>query len=201
LAHCPDHAAQFLFYARTYTARQGFEFSKTNQLILNLKKSVRASPPELHYKQQAIRRFAQEVIDLLTKRRSPDKSLTLVPMPPSKDRSHPEYDDRIEQVAQAIATQVQNVEWLPLLYMSQSIDSYHLRSGGRSPDEIYDLMQVESTEVSRYQPGSILVLLDDVLTSGAHFTAARRRLLEAFPVADVIGIFWAKAISADDFLR
>jgi len=59
-------------------------------------------------------------------------------------------------------------------------------------------MQIESNIAEQFKEGSLIVLLDDVLTSGAHFTAARRRILEVFPDATVIGIFWAKAISADE---
>jgi predicted amidophosphoribosyltransferase len=153
----------------------------------------------LHYKQQVIRQFAKEVVALLHNRLSPEKMLMLVPMPPSKARSHPEYDDRLEQVAQAIAAGVQNVECLPLLDASSSTEIYHSRSDRRDPDELYNLLQIEPTVADRCQAGNTIVLLDDVLTSGAHFTAACRRILERFPDESVIGIFWAKAVSAEDF--
>lgn len=58
------------------------------------------------------------------------------------------------------------------------------------------LMQVQPTLVDRYS--DMIALLDDVLTSGAHFTAARRRILEACPAASVIGLFWSKSVSPLD---
>lgn len=201
LAHCPNHAEQFLFFARIYTIGQGYQFSTTNQLIFNLKKSPQSSSAELYYKRRSIRQFAQEVIALFQAQLSPARSITLVPMPPSKDRFHPAYDDRMEQVASAIATEFTNVEWLPMLQATGSRESSHLRSGRRDPNQIYQLMAIDQAEASRYQAGSTIALLDDVLTSGAQFAAARRRIAEVLPDADVIGIFWAKAVSADDFLQ
>ena len=62
-------------------------------------------------------------------------------------------------------------------------------------------MQIESNIAEQFKEGSLIVLLDDVLTSGAHFTAARRRILEIFPNVTVIGIFWAKAVSEDNFVE
>jgi len=195
LVHCPDHCDQFLFYARTYTVGMGYQYSQTNQLIFNLKKSVGATSPELFYKRQAIQKFTGEVVELLNRYSEP---LTLVPMPPSKARSHPEYDDRLEQVAGGVAAALPDIAWLPLLYAKDSIESSHSGSG-RSADMLYDWLQVDRSVGDRYQEDTTIALLDDVLTSGAHFTAARRRLLEAFPDARVIGIFWAKAVSAGDF--
>lgn len=199
LVHCPNHYEQFLFYARTYTTKKGFEFSHTNQLIINLKISPKAPSSRIHYKERAIRQFAEEVITLLKNHLSDDQLLTLVPMPPSKARSHPDYDDRMEQVANKIGEKIKNVMWLPLLYLMESMESYHLKTDLRDVDELYELMQIENLQKLQYQTGSVIAILDDVLTSGAHFTAARQRILEAFPNTDIIGIFWAKAVSPEDF--
>lgn len=200
LVHCPDELKPDLLYARIYTVGRDFRFSETNNQIFNLKMSPNASPQRLRYKQRACRQMADEVIALLQEHLPSDQSLTLVPMPPSKARSHPEYDDRLEQVAEMIAGRFSNVDWLPLLYSTQSVESYHLRPVVRDPEQLYELMQVDVTDRQQLRPDTILALLDDVLTSGAHFTAARRHLVEAFPDSAVIGIFWAKAVSPDDFL-
>lgn len=198
LAHCPDHEQGFLFYARTYTAGQGYQYSETNQLILNLKirqDDVKRNSQRLQYKQRAIQQFAKEVTALLRDQLEPESSLILVPMPPSKERSDPEYDDRVEQVTKAVAASIEGVSWLPLIHMTKSIESYHLRSDGRNPDDIYVAMQLDEEIAKHYESNSIIALIDDVLTSGAHFTAARRHIQERFPDATVVGIFWAKAVS------
>lgn len=43
-----------------------------------------------------------------------------------------------------------------------------------------------------------IVILDDVITSGAHFEAARRHLTAQFLNDNVIGLFWAKAEHATE---
>ncbi|MGG6297910.1 hypothetical protein ACQ4M4_26245 [Leptolyngbya sp. AN02str] len=198
LAHCPDHERSFLFYARTYTAGQGYQYSETNQLILNLKirqDDIKRNPQRLQYKQRAIQQFAQEVSALLRDRLEPKLSLILVPMPPSKERSEPEYDDRVEQVVKAVAESIEGVRWMPLIYTAKSMESYHLRSDGRNPNDIYLAMQLDEAIALHCKSNDIIALVDDVLTSGAHFTAARNRVHERLPDALVIGIFWAKAVS------
>lgn len=54
-------------------------------------------------------------------------------------------------------------------------------------------MSINEAIAPSYESGEILCLLDDVLTSGANFSACRRKILERFPNADVRGIFLAKA--------
>jgi predicted amidophosphoribosyltransferase len=39
-----------------------------------------------------------------------------------------------------------------------------------------------------------IIVVDDVLTSGAHFKAAKRMIQEKIPGAFVIGLFWARAV-------
>jgi len=194
LYHFPNHQEFYLFYGRIYTPRQGYSYSPTNRLILNLKKSPHASEVELRYKASAIQQFAQEVISLFSHFK-PESSFMLVPMPPSKAKSHLDYDNRLEQVAAIVASQLTNVSVLPILLTCQSSEGYHTNSTSRNPNELYELMGIDENCKSSYQEGKILVVIDDVLTSGAHFSAAQRHLQETFPESRIIGIFWAKADS------
>lgn len=156
-------------------------------------------PMRYRYKLEAINKFSAEAVNFLNtyRRSNPSLSLTLVPIPPSKSRSDPEYDDRMEQVANKIAGLLDWVVCLPILSMNKSMESYHSRSGGRNPDEIYDLLEFNENLTNLYQENSVIALIDDVLTSGAHFEASRRCIQEYFPHVIVIGIFWAKAISPE----
>lgn len=62
-----------------YTARKGFGFSETNQLIHNLKKSVeKRGSYEYRYKGKAINKIAQMLVGITNL-----KDLTFVPIPPS----------------------------------------------------------------------------------------------------------------------
>ncbi len=87
-----------------------------------------------------------------------------------------------------------------MLFAAENMESYH-RGAQRNPNQLYELLQVDPTIASCYSPGSIVALLNDVLTSGSHFTAARRRILKSFPEAEIIGIFWARSVSPTDELE
>jgi hypothetical protein len=196
LAHCPNHEQQFLYYARFYTIGQNFKYSESNQLILNLKISkseVQRNPQRKPHKQRAINQFAKEVTALLKQVESGDP-LFLIPIPPSKMPSDPEYDDRMELVAKRITDELENVQYFPVLSMSQSMESYHSGSDARNPEQLFQMLKLDENLLSKYDGHSIIALIDDVLTSGAHFTAATRRLEGCFTNVQVIGIFWAKAV-------
>lgn len=192
LINCPGHEDLWLVYGRIYTSRAGYSYSETNQLIFNLKILPNAEAVRRRYKEQAIQRFAEELCGFWS--RYPEFSISLVPMPPSKTVKHPDYDDRIEQVAWTVASDLHNVFCLPLLLRIRDVPSSHQHPGiSRSSERIYQDLLIDEAVASSYQGGTVLMLLDDVLTSGAHFSAARRCLLERFPGTDVRGMFWAKA--------
>ncbi len=87
------------FYMGEYTARGGFAASETNQLILNLKKPMeRRHLPDWHYKGRAINTAADDLKRLLG--RNGIDALTFVPVPPSKAKADPAYDDRLSQILQ-----------------------------------------------------------------------------------------------------
>lgn len=83
-----------------YTARKGWAHSATNQLILNFKIPVNwRGTNRWPHKQRAIRTVA----DLFSARIGPRfEELTLVPVPPSKLKTDPEYDDRMMDMLRAL---------------------------------------------------------------------------------------------------
>ena len=84
-----------------YTARKGYAFSETNQLILNFKKSLSTrSSQQWHYKQAALDRAAEALRVALNGLWL--GAVTLIPLPPSKAKSDPLYDDRVARLARAI---------------------------------------------------------------------------------------------------
>ena len=94
----PDHSwlteADACYFLGEYTARKGFAHSPTNGLINNIKKTMnKAGRPEWRYKGVAISQAAAALRGAIG-----DDSLqrmTLVPIPPSKTKTDPLYDDRI----------------------------------------------------------------------------------------------------------
>ena len=83
----PEDACYFL---GEYTARKGYAFSPTNQLVLNFKKSLdKRGTPQWKYKDRAIREAAAAMRGSLTGDLL--DQITLVPIPPSKAKTDPLY--------------------------------------------------------------------------------------------------------------
>jgi hypothetical protein len=89
------------YFFGEYTARRGYNFGETNQLIYNLKKGMeRANLPDFVYKASAITTAG----DLLRQHLANAANLaalsaaTLVPIPPSKTKDDALHDDRILRI-------------------------------------------------------------------------------------------------------
>lgn len=191
LSNCPDDIKKLIIFGRIYTPGQGYRYSETNQQILNLKIAV--PPPQSRevYKNNAISLFAQELVELFTSSDS-RYSYILTPMPPSKMETHPNFDDRIERVGKIVAQRCPRVHYIKLLRAARNCEAAHLTDSGRSAAIYHDSMEIIPGATLGGLP-HIIIILDDVLTSGAHFVAARQHLTSKFPSNQVIGIFWAKA--------
>jgi predicted amidophosphoribosyltransferase len=198
LHNCQNHSEMNLVYGRIYTPRQGYSHSDTNNLILNLKKSVDASTAELHYKNKAIQQFAVEAFQFL--KNSQETQFIIVPMPSSKRKSNPEYDDRIERVAKFVASRLKGgAASLEILYGNADREAAHQNNEARSPELIYNSMSLDEDIASEVDNWNRIIVIDDVLTSGAHFSAAYKHLHERFPSASISGLFWAKSQDPTDF--
>lgn len=90
------------YYFGDYTAGKGWAFSPMNQLIMNLKKDVSLrGTRQWDYKEQAIRQVGVAFRGVFNPQALP--SMTFVPVPPSKAKNDPEYDDRMLRVLQQMA--------------------------------------------------------------------------------------------------
>jgi hypothetical protein len=183
-------AADQCYFLREYTAGRGYAGSETNHLILNLKKPPdRRGKPEWRYKERAIEQVAREFrasVNLSALRR-----VTLIPMPPSKAKSDPLYDDRILQVLRTVDVEGQ-LDIRELLLGAQSMPATHATAARPTIAQlIANLVLAESLTVP--EPRSI-ALVDDVLTTGAHFVAAKAVLAGRFPDASIRGLFVARRV-------
>ena len=90
------------YFLGEYTARKGYAFSTTNNLVLNFKKSMTTiGQPQWRYKDQAISQAAAAFHAALDEEAL--NSATFVPIPPSKAaKSDPLYDDRLVKMLRAI---------------------------------------------------------------------------------------------------
>jgi hypothetical protein len=182
------------FFLREYTAGAGYGHGETNDLISNLKKKVdRRGRPEWVYKERAIQRAGHELRQVLdTTLRNNLERLTIMPMPPSRIKTSPMYDDRMRQIVDVMTVGLGS-DVRELVLQARDMPAAHEVPAGQPrarPEDWYAVYYVDES-VAAPPPHNILVV-DDVLTAGAHFVAIKRRLRERFPTARVIGCFYAR---------
>ena len=201
----PDHSylteEDDCFYIGEYTARKGFAYSDTNSLILNLKKPMdRKGKTEWVHKGRAIITAAQALRNSINSRWL--EAATFVPIPPSKAKSDPMYDDRMTSVIQRI-NQSDPVDCRELIQQTESTDAVHESEDRPGPDEIQALYMIDEDLTD--PPLEKIVIVDDVLTTGAHFKAAQNVLAERFPDVPIVGCFVARrvpeAIDIEEFFE
>ncbi|HYH05588.1 MAG TPA: hypothetical protein VEK11_00880 [Thermoanaerobaculia bacterium] len=183
-------AADQCYFLRDYTAGRGYAGSETNQLILNLKKPPgRRGTPEWRYKERAIQQVAREFresVNLTALRR-----VTLVPMPPSKVKGDPLYDDRMLQMLRAVDVEHQ-LDIRELLLSTASMNAAHVSSTRPTIAQLIANFVVDDA-LADPAPTTI-ALVDDVLTTGAHFAAAKAVLTKRFPGSSIRGLFVARRV-------
>ena len=191
----PDHyyieEADRCYFIGEYTAGAGYGHSQTNDLISNLKKDVsKRNKPEWYYKEQAIERAAAAIGHVLY-----DEDLTaitLVPVPPSKAIEDTEHDDRMARILRLVRARTPP-DVRELIVQIRSTNAVHHDSNNRlNPDDL-DAVYAVAEEIAHPIPRS-LVVVDDMLTTGAHFKAAQRVLQRRFPQVPVVGLFIARRV-------
>jgi predicted amidophosphoribosyltransferase len=191
-AHYYLGAEDRCFYFHEYTSHKGYAHSKGNSFISNLKKPVaQCNEPHYRFKTRAIQDGAAMLRVALERSPNIFNSATFVPIPPSKPHDHPDHDDRIMQIVQG-ACDGKGADVRNLLVQTQAYEASHLQGPGGSrlgPDELQALYSLHADP-----PREIVMLVDDVLTTGAHFIAAKRTILHAYPQVKVAGIFMARRI-------
>jgi len=172
------------YYARDYIARGTHKDSEANQLISNFKRhpKFRGQPP-WRYKQRAIDQFAAELGGII------GKNLSVAAVPSSKLPDHPEYDSRLLDTLGVLKRlRPDLVIETPLALKASTKPSHH--GGSRSINEIsFNLEWRGLSGACR-----LLILVDDVLTSGAHFKACKQVITAHAPDVRVAGIFWARTV-------
>lgn len=197
--HLPDHcyltSEDVVYFLREYTPRAGYAYSATNQLILNFKKTMdRKGKAEWQYKEKAINQITAEIgsnvkIEWL-------QLATLIPIPPSKATTNPLYDDRMTQVLSGLGP-LRNIacDVRELIVQKSDMRTVHLHNDDRpTPSEIQATYEINES-LAQPAPKDI-GLFDDVLTTGAHFRAAKNILSARFPGVRIIGFFVARRVPA-----
>jgi hypothetical protein len=189
----PDDECYFL---GEYTARKGYAFSPTNQLILNFKKSMdKRATAQWRYKEKAIEEAAAAFRAALNKEWL--DSATLVPTPPSKSRNDALYDDRLVRMLRGIRANP-HLDLRELVFQRASTAAVHDQENRPTPEQIQANYGIDPA--LRDPDPQVIGLFDDVLTTGAHFRAASAALKQLFPGVRIVGFFIARRVpEAADF--
>ena len=184
-------------YLYEYTSGRDYSFSSTNNLINNLKKKPTASAAQLRYKAGAIAGCAKTLSTALNPKWL--DIATIVPIPGSKAADHPDFDNRMEQVARLIRP---GLDVRNLVVQAQSTNAAHeVGMGDRvTVEELLDLYAIN--EALAAPAPQAIGILDDVLTAGTHFRAMQIKLAERFPGVKITGLFIARRVfppATEDF--
>jgi hypothetical protein len=190
----PDHSHLLdedeCYHLGEYTARMGFAFSTTNDLVQNFKKPVaRKNLPEYVHKDRALASIARAFRETI----NPEflEQATLVPIPPSKCKTDAEYDDRMVRMVRAVCANTANADIRELIVQAHSLPSFHAGST-HSPQQLIDNWSIDETLAT--PTPRLIGLFDDVLTTGAHLRAATTILTARFPEVKIVGLFYARRV-------
>lgn len=178
------------FYIMEYYSHKGYQHGKENSLIFNFKKGVQDNGQI--YKTQAINTISQLLSSLFKGNMLLTKdNYIFIPIPPSKIKSDRNYDDRLVKVLQNITDEV-NICYCDILDRLTTITSLHNSNQNRHPSMHDFVFNCDNTDLFK---NKTLILLDDVITSGSTFNAAKNILLKNIPNIKIIGLFIARSVS------
>jgi predicted amidophosphoribosyltransferase len=175
-----------------YTSGKNYSFSATNSLISNLKKKAGAGG--YHYKAPTIERCAQELAAAINSKWL--DGATLVPVPPSKVRGDPYYDDRMSRVCRQIRV-APALDVRELVVQRHSLPAAHESDQRPTVDDLLKAYQLDESLAN--PPPQWIGVFDDVLTVGTHFVAMKKILSDRFPGVQISGFFIARRVFPDLF--
>ncbi|ACX74425.1 hypothetical protein Fisuc_0815 [Fibrobacter succinogenes subsp. succinogenes S85] len=158
----------------------------------NLKKSTdKKEKYEWRYKTEAIAKCSGFLKEFRFQAENP----FIIPMPPSKKKGTPEYDNRLVQIIKKVT----NVTCLDIFDVKESVESTH------KPEQTKDLIAIQNNLVmsttEKIEILDLVYVLDDVLTTGTHFKAIKNKILEINPDIRVIGLFFYKPEGPLDYYK
>jgi hypothetical protein len=186
------------FTPHKYTGGKLADFSPTNRLISNLKKKMdRRDKPDFRYKAQAIVQCAGALIRGFNWEGVAEGRVAFVPIPPSRARGDANYDPRLMDILNLVKRSRSVIDIRDCLSFDGRHVASHETNARPGIDDLYDALYF-NLEAARILdvPGEI-VLFDDMLTTGAHFVAASRKLAEYFPGVTISGCFLARRVLPD----
>ncbi|MHB1664261.1 MAG: hypothetical protein ACYCT7_03220 [bacterium] len=189
------------FFLCEYFASKGYDCNNTcNQLILNFKKRIdKKDKPEWKYKEDAITEIARNFYDVVIKNIPAEKNIVFIPVPPSKAKCDPLYDDRIFKMLKIALSRNNNsnINLLELISQKQSMECSHTSDKRTSIDKLCNNYEIDNSLNLVDLSPDIVILVDDVLTTGRHFKAMQKIINNNYKDISIAGIFIARTIHKD----
>jgi hypothetical protein len=190
----PDHwyltVDDVCYFLGEYTARKGYAFSRTNDVIVNFKKSLSTrGSAQWPYKQWAIDEAAAAFRAALDDRDL--NAITFVPVPPSKAKDDPLYDDRVTRMLHAIRPRPP-LDIRELVEQIRTMPAAHESAQRPTPEELEALYRIDQRLLS--PPRAEIAIVDDMLTTGLHFRTVKVHLARVFPGVRIVGMFIARRV-------
>lgn len=185
-----------VYYMKEYYPGVGFS-GEGNSLILNLKKSMEArDSDQWHHKRKAILHVATLIAkEMDNSDETKEGKVYWIPVPPSKIKSDPLFDNRIYHILRCAVDMTTSKRHFVADVFSQDVnrESFSSSTNKRS---ITDLVSSYSMSViPNYNPDQdVIIIFDDVLTTGCHYKAIENVILRKYNKADIRGVFVARRV-------
>lgn len=188
--HHLEPGDECLFFG-DYSARKGFSHSATNGVMANFKRPVKyRGTPSWKFKVREINAVANAFSANIGKAFG---SITLVPVPPSKLKTDPEYDDRMMDMLRALRAPAGLVpDVRELVVQTMPMPAAH-ESANRPPPVEWEQVYAVDEALAINEPQWIGII-DDLLVTGCRFRAMSNILRRRFPSARITGLFIARRV-------
>lgn len=172
----------------------GFTESEANSRVANFKKKPeewKHNPTVWRYKIAEIARFADDVVTLLSRddfrlMLNSFSNVAITPMPTSKPKNHKHYDSRLDDMCNLICNRISCVHLEDVFDIKHEVPPAH-RGGSRNITDLCLNMEFGGF----YELNDLVILVDDVLTTGSHYVACRDMIRSNYPNVRIMGLFLA----------
>ena len=184
-------------YFGEYTVDRDWSYSDTNQLIHNFKKDMslrHTDQRQFYHKRRAIMEVGKLIADTI----NPDKEWTstaiIVPVPPSKIKTDPDYDPRMLASLQCASKKLGfDLPICECISQRESTDPDHASNKPRLPPK--DRASTYDMNLDIVPENTLLaIIVDDVVATGSHYKGIEIVLKNYIPEIRVQGLFIARTV-------
>jgi predicted amidophosphoribosyltransferase len=180
-------SADTCYFLWNYKAGVGFSAGGINQQILNFKIAVNLKGENRYqYKIDAIEGFANDLKKTISSGRL--KNCVFVPIPPSKCKKDPLHDDRMLITLQKSFGATGDIR--ELILTKKSIPAVHNSPARPTIQNLLNNLKIDNALDTNIP--DVIILVDDLITTGAHFKACKELLQSKFTDAKIVGLFIAR---------